>query len=255
MKSLYESILKSTKSGKLAFIKKWIFDNLFNHESISRITVEDVDKYFEVSANGEISTKSNIGLNIDNIKELPKDIKFKDVQASFCFGGKKEYVKPEIFPEYANKIYIDGSIGTIPSFKMDVCCGLVIEDHCPQLYHIEPIELNFVANKKSGNVWEDRYLDLGNTRIKKEDLDNIHCTGKSITALILENTSLEIELLKNIRRIKKGKKKGEYEHEIYTYLDEYFKNFPKCNIVNISKGDLKRVDMTTYNVWLLPKGV
>ena len=253
MKSLYESILTSTRSGKLAFIKQWIFDNLINHEIMSRLTVDDVDKFFEIGSNGEISTKSNMGLDIDIIKELPKDIKFKSVQTSFCFGEKKEYVKPEIFPEYANKIYIDGSIGTIPSFKMDVCCGLVIEHHGPQLHHIEPIELNFVANRKSGNVWGDRYLGLGNTRIEKKDLDNIHCTGESINGLILENTSLEIELLKNIRRIKKEQRgTGNFRDELDKYLNEYFVNFPQLKSVKISKGDIDRIDGVG---WLLPKGI
>ena len=252
MKTLYESILSSTKSGKLAFIKKWIYDNLFSLDTM-HVTLEDVDKFFDIGPNGEISSKSNMGVDLDMVKNLPKEVKFKNIQTTFCFGKNKDYVRPEIFPKYANKIYVDGSIGTIPSFKMDITCALVVENNGYQLNHIEPIELHFVPNIKSGEVWADRYLGFANTKIKKEDLDNIKCTGESITGMILDNTPIERELTKEIKRIRKERKiTGNFRDELDAYLDNYFNNFRKIKSIRLSKGNLDRIDGVG---WMLPKGI
>ena len=256
MKSLYESILASTQSGKVAFIKKWIFDNLFNHE-IHTYNMSAVDEFFDITPDG-ISTKQNINMGVDvdhNVKgEIPKEIKFNQIHSGFTFGRNKNITVKQL-PKYAHKLYINGEIGTIPSFKMELSCALEIEGSSTLLSKIEPIELKFVECKKTGKIWQDRYIKLDNTRITKKDLDNIKCTGESITALSIVNTGVQSEILKSIRTIKKGKRKGEYENEVSDYLSEYFKNFPECNRVWISQGELQRINMTTYDRWLLPKGI
>lgn len=256
MKSLYESILASTQSGKVAFVKKWIFDNLFNHE-MHTFNPSVVDEYYDISPNG-ISTKqqSNIGVDVDqNVKgEIPKEIKFNQIYDGFTFGRKKNITVKQL-PKYVHKLYINGEIGTIPSFKMELSSALEIDGSSTILEHIEPIELKFVEYKKTGKMWDDRYIKLDNTHIKKKDMDNIKCTGASIKSISIVNTSMQSEILKTIRTIKKGKRKGEYENEISAYLTEYFKNFPECDTVWISQGELQRIDMTTYDMWLLPKGI
>lgn len=256
MKSLYETILASTQSGKAAFVKKWIFDNLFNHE-LHTYKMSEVDELFDITPDG-ISTKqkSNMGVDIDhNVKgEIPREIKFNQIYAGFTFGRNKNITVKQL-PKYAHKLYINGEIGTIPSFKMELSCALEIEGSSTILSKIEPIELKFVECKKTGRIWEDRYIKLDNTHITKKDMDNIKCTGESITGLSIRNTDMQSEILKNIRLIKKGKRKGEYENEISAYLTEYFKNFPECNKVWIAQGELQRIGMTTYDLWLLPKGV
>ena len=256
MKSLYETILASTQSGKAAFVKKWIFDNLFNHE-LHTYKMSDVDELFDITPDG-ISTKqkSNMGVDVDhNVNgEIPREIKFNQIYAGFTFGRKKNITVKQL-PKYAHKLYINGEIGTIPSFKMELSCALEIDGSSTILSKIEPIELKFVECKKTGRIWEDRYIKLDNTHITKKDMDNIKCTGESITGLSIINTDMQSEILKSIRTIKKGKRKGEYENEISAYLTEYFKNFPTCNKVWIAQGELQKVNMTTYDVWLLPKGV
>ena len=256
MKSLYETILASTQSGKAAFVKKWIFDNLFNHE-IHTWNMSAVDEFFDITPDG-ISTRKdkNMGVDVDhNVKgEIPKEIKFNQIYTGFTFGRKKN-ISVKQLPKYAHKLYINGEIGTIPSFKMELSCALEIEGSSTILSKIEPIELKFVECKRTGKLWQDRYIKLDNTHITKKDLDNIKCTGASIESMSIVNTDMQSEILKNIRLIKKGKRKGEYENEISAYLDEYFKNFQECTIVAIAQGNLQKVKMSDYNVWLLPKGI
>ena len=154
MKSLYESILASTQSGKVAFVKKWIFDNLFNHE-IHTFNPSVVDEYYDITPDG-ISTKqqSNLGVDIDqNVKgEIPKEIKFNQIYDGFTFGRKKNITVKQL-PKYVHKLYINGEIGTIPSFKMELSSALEIEGSSTILEHIEPIELKFVEYKKTGRSY------------------------------------------------------------------------------------------------------
>lgn len=255
MKSLYESILSSTQSGKDSLIKKWIFDNLLNHE-MHTYNMNSVDELFDITPDG-ISTKrkSNMCVDIDfNVKgEIPKEIKFNQIYDCFAFGKKKNITVKQL-PKYAHKLYINGEIGTIPSFKMEVSNALEIYGNSTLLSNIEPIELNFVECKKFA-PWDDRYIKLDNTHIKKKDMDNIKCTGASVVRLSIKNTNMQSEILKSIRNIKKGKHRGEYEDEINAYLTEYFKNFPECKSVFITQGELQKIDMSDYYVWLLPRGI
>lgn len=255
MKSLYESILQSTMSGKYAFVKEWIRTHLFG-DTLSNLTMQTVDEFFEITPSGISTSKTtNMVVSVNLFDEkVPKEVNFDQIYTGFSFGKNKN-ISVKQLPKYAHKLYINGEIGTIPSFKMELSCALEIEGSSTLLSKIEPIELKFVEYKKTGRIWEDRYIKLDNTRITKKDLDNIKCTGESITALSIVNTGVQSEILKSIRTIKKGKRKGEYENEISDYLTEYFKNFPECNRVWISQGELQRINMTTYDRWLLPKGI
>ena len=228
---------------------------MLNHE-IHTWDASAVDEFFDITSDG-ISTRKdkNMGVNVDHVEgEIPKEIKFNQIYTGFTFGRKKNITLKQL-PKYAHKLYINGEIGTIPSFKMELSCALEIDGSSTILSKIEPIELKFVECKKTGRIWEDRYIKLDNTHITKKDMDNIRCTGESITGLSIINTDMQSEILRFIRTTKKGKRKGEYENEIYAYLTEYFKNFPECKKVWIAQGELQRVNMTTYDVWLLPKGV
>lgn len=228
MLSLYESILNSTNSGKLAMIKEWAIKNIGPEGS------------FTIGPKGEISTKKAVGIDFDHFESFPPYIKFEDCLGNFDLGNEPDRIIPERFPAYAKKMALYGSIKTLPSFKIDLSNALVCYG---ELDSIKPITLNFVKDKASNEILKDRYIDLSRTGIDSVSLHNIKCTGLPLRAFVLKGTKVEKEVCKELRRLKKEYHTKERSDQYDEYLNEYFhKYWPELASVDFHNMSLQYID-------------
>ena len=149
MKSLYESILSSTKSGKLALIKKWCEEN------------QPFAGNWEITKDNEIACTKRGGiliLKFDTFSELPDYIKFKDDNFLMITVGIASHVKLNVkslrgLPKVCGTLMIKGGIVELPSFEISTNWFSL---HTPDLKKTGDITINMVG----GNEQNDRVVRI-----------------------------------------------------------------------------------------------
>lgn len=227
MISLYESILGSTKAGKIQVIKDWCEENL---TGVSR--PGDGPISYEIDNNGKIIPAypgNPINLKYWNGKPIPSCVKFGNFgKGSFFSDTALTELKDEQLPENCSSIYINGKIGTIPSRRVKAQFGLSLNEYPQKLNKIEPFEIecsSLNGRKPTINV---SYSD-----VKLKDVLNITVIG-DVYKLDIMKTPAAVELLKIF---KKQEKKSELDLNrgfISNELNEMFKNFPELRYIAIS---------------------
>lgn len=221
MKSLYESILSSTKSGVPVIIKKWCEENLDfgNANGITRPST------FVIQNDRRITNAPKLNLNLTNVNEkIPDYIKFGEMTESFFVGTALKYMTKEQLPPKVKLLYIGGQTETIPSFKMECTQGLYINDYPQDLKHIEPI---YIECHSTNGGHRKPIINLGFTQIKLEDLKNIHVTG-DIYELDIKKTPAAQEIHKTVKNMEKEAERKGYFSDLNPvppfeeYLDEIF---------------------------------
>ena len=114
MISLYESILGSTKSGKMQVIKDWCEENISGVSYGAPIYIINNDGKIVPGYPG-----NPINLRDWNGKPIPSCIKFGDFgRGNFFSGTALSELKSEQLPDNCYLMYISGKIGTIPSRRI-----------------------------------------------------------------------------------------------------------------------------------------
>lgn len=233
MISLYESILSSTKSGSYALIDEWCKKNL-------RSMSNGVEEHgWMINSKNHVTNWTN-GTSTNSIQipssydtPVPDYIKFDgNEKGNFMIGQALNFMKPNQLPEVCEVLYISGYTKVIPSFKMKCISGLYISDYNHMLTGIEPIEIEMHATQ-SGN--RRPMINLDNTNIHLEDLQNIHITGE-VYSLYIKKTPVAQEIYKTIKKLdKKGAKEGKNLFE--DYLNEIFneKDWPGLRYIYLGE--------------------
>ena len=150
MKTLKESILSSTKTGKNSLIKQWCEKYLQYWSPLDG----DAAKYL-ITKDGKITTppeSSNLTVS-DTLKEkAPSYIKFDEIKDSFYIATEISFFKQEQLPPYMRKLFIT-NCKTIPSLKLKIDAHLSVNNSFSikgynKLETIEPIEIEFNKNSK-----------------------------------------------------------------------------------------------------------
>jgi hypothetical protein len=240
MKTLKESILSSTKTGK---------------EGISDLIEKWCKKHIEFSKDTYSFTKDNKIVNKDiydiivtDINEnIPHYINFGKLRGNFILHDEAiNYFNQEQLPEesYAFYIYINNDIEITKSFKYNVKNGFQISNEYSRknikngIKIIEPIEINF-PNK------DYTYIKIENTKIDISSIQNIKSNNKS---LFISGTSAALTLSHKVRMLEKNK------DAFYKYMNETFKNMPNLNWINYGVGvHLKKYNEDGKIIWKLEK--
>jgi len=146
MKTLYESILSSTKSGIKPAIEKWCIDhNIFDGD-------------FKINPDNTIShgKTTTLYLHFEDYSELPDYIKFKgdpdlNVNISPSSGkyvsSMKQITSFKGLPELVRALIIKSDIQVLPELKIDVLN--VFSIYSPRTKEYKNLEINF---KDNGNT-------------------------------------------------------------------------------------------------------
>ena len=216
MKSIKESILSSTKTGKDALIKQWCDKYLQYWSPING----DAPKY-SITKGGKITSPSggeDIIISSELKEKVPSYIKFDEIKGNFYIQTELGFFKQEQLPPYMERLFIS-NCKTIPSLKLKLDTHLSVNDLIEKpgynkLETIEPIEIEFTKKSK----FEKPNIHLENTNIDLKSLLNIKTNY--LYVLYIQNTPAAKEILKNIKKYKDSPDK---QNE---YLKDVFKNFP-----------------------------
>lgn len=253
MKTLYESILGSTKSGARAMIQKWCEENL----DFWRVPGVLRDNDFQILSDGSITNVGRYNLNLKDVHEkVPDYIRFAEITTNFFSDTALKYMKQEQLPPKVDLLYINGQIETIPTFKMICTHGLYINAYPQYLKHIEPIYIE-CHSTNGGNHKPIINLDL--SQIELDDLKNIHVTGE-IRDLYIKKTPAAKELHKTVKKLdKKAAKEGLYQgvtdrvSPYEDYLNEIFteKDWPGLRFIYLSDRTMLEHNPKTQHWYLV----
>lgn len=221
MKTLYESILGSTKSGKMQVIKDWCEENIA--APYTYIITSD-EKIIPGYPGNPINLKNWNG------KPIPSCIKFGNFgKGNFFPEDALSELKSEQLPDNCSIFYISGKIGTIPPLRIKAQFGFSINDFCNKLTNIEKLEIECSSLNGRKPI-----IDLSYTNVKLSDVMNIYVIG-DIYKLNITKTPAAKELLKIFNKQEKISEIDLNRGFISKELNEIFKNFPELRFIQVSE--------------------
>ena len=217
MKTLKESILSSTKTGKENIkekVKEWAQKNLRGN-FVCDLKISSVrDGYIAVN---------------ELTKEIPDYINF-DYVYEFIINNHINDITEKQFPNTISRLLFWGDCTEIDcpfTLKVDkrITCG----GYQHLLTKIKHFDIEF----KKSNDKNDGVLDLDYTGLKLEEIQKI--TAKNINILKIKDTPAGKTLIRNCKKFPKVDKAG-----LTKYLDDIFKNFEGLNIVDLNSRTMLR---------------
>ena len=217
MKTLKESILSSTKTGKeniIERIKEWVNKNLRGSFVCDLKISSTIDGYIHVN---------------ELVREIPDYINF-DYVYEFNINHHINDITEKQFPNDISTLFFWGDCTEINcpfTLKVDKkisCCGY---QHL--LKKIKHFDIEF----KKSNDRNNCVLDLDDTSLNLEELQKI--TAKNINILKIKDTPGARTLLRNCKKFPKVDKAG-----LTKYLDDLFKNFEGLDIVELNSRTMLR---------------
>lgn len=228
MITLYESILGSTKSGKIQIMKDWCDENLTFLSFPG-----DGSKPYEIDGNGKIipSYPGNpLNLKYWNGKSIPSCVKFGDLgKGNFFSDTALTELKNEQLPENCSVFYISGKLGTIPSRRIKAQFGLSLNEYPQKLTNIEKLEIECSTKNNRKPV-----IDISLSNVKLDDVLNITVIG-DIYNLKITKTPAAKELLKIFKKLESKSEPDLNRGFISNELNEMFKNFPELRYIEVGE--------------------
>lgn len=226
MITLYESILGSTKSGKIQIIKNWC------EENILRLSFSgDNPSLYKINDDGKIVPNypgNPINLKYWNGKPIPSCVKFGDFgKGNFFSDTALTELKNEQVPDNCDLFYISGKIGTIPSRRIKAQFGLYINEYPQKLTKIEKLEIECSTKNHRKPI-----IDISYTNVNLDDVLNITVIG-DIYNLKITKTPAAKELLKIFKKLESKAEPDLNRGFISKELNEMFKNFPELRYIEV----------------------
>lgn len=245
MRSLFESILTSTGSGKNREVRNWIEQNLMpminDKDNPFADKAESLEQVYSIKSDGTIDVKHDGILDFNILDSIPSFIKFGHCDGIFAFGDSKQsldwYYK---FPRSSRICLIGTSQKTLP--KMTLYCTEGVKFswfYANNLTTIEELNIDFHLKPNSNT-----YINFEKTKFDISQLKNIHITNGIIWSVKLHKSKIERQIRKKVSEIKKGKVQGEYEDLISDYLNEVFSTFT----------GLQYIDAQNFNAHIISNG-
>lgn len=220
MKTIKESILSSTKSGKNSIIKQWC-DEYIDPRHYSGVP-------YIITPDGKIteSYKGNgIALRRD-IKEVPSCIKFGSMFGSFHVKNNIDKFTSEQLPEETENIFFDGDV-IIKDMTLKSDRGLYFSSHHKGKFEIKNVKCRFFGDRKNRIIKAS--ICCENLPISLNDLMEFSFEeGSIIYRLNIIKTPAAEEIKKEIKKLKKK------DNQIDDYLNGLFGSWPGLRFVELS---------------------
>lgn len=227
MRTLKESILSSTKTGKTAItkekIEKWMDAN-----------IPYLKNAYEINNDLQICSKKSIIKIPEGITEIPKYIKFGDVD-ELALNCDVNILTKEQFPTSMNTFLISGRANNVIDIKFPLKINNRFSFSAfPHLVkEIKNLEVEFP--EVSSNI-----IDLSTTNIDIKDINNIN--SKNLIQLYITDTPAAKKIIGKVNKFIRDKDND----KMNAYLNDIFGHMPKIQIVCISHRTLLR---NVKNVW------
>lgn len=218
MKTLYESILSSTNTGKTAInrekIEKWIDANIPNLKNA-----------YEINKDLQICSKHFISIP-EGLTEIPKYIKFGDVK-ELVLNCDINILTEEQFPTSMKHFYISGRVNNIINinFPLKINTRLSVSAFPHLVKEIKNLEVEFPETPKK----HFKIIDLDTTNIEIKDIKNIN--AKNITHLYIRDTPAAKKIMRNVNKFIKDKDND----KMNDYLNDIFGHMPNIEVVVTSQ--------------------
>ena len=233
MKTLYESILSSTGSGKKVMIEKWCQEH------------KPFQDHWIINKNLEIERSTNDGYDLilpfDTYSALPDYIQFADDMTLRVLIGTSAYMKMNIeslrgLPKYCRKLIIKGEIKELPAFEIKTCYFAL---HTPSLKKTGKIVIQMMGEGGS----EDRVIRIKDMPYEEgksfaDLLPNLHVKGaRQFDVMNCAYLGDTFSKLMN-RKAEMNKYAGRFQfpvsNEALPLIDKYFgKNFDTSQLEEI----------------------
>ena len=221
MKTLYESILSSTKSGVKSLIKEWCDENI------------GVAYPYIINDEGKIIPGypgNPINLKAWNGKPIPNCVKFGDFgKGNFFSDTALIELKNEQLPENCSVFYISGKIGTIPSRRIKAQFGIYINEYPQKLTNIEKLEIECSSKNNRKPI-----IDISLSNVKLDDVLNITVIGDIYNLKIIKTPAAK-ELLKIFKKLESKSEPDLNRGFISNELNKMFKNFPELRYIEVGE--------------------
>ena len=228
MRSLFESILGSTKSGAYNVIKTWCEKNLRSMKNGEDEHGWMIDGNLCVTNWTNGKSVNSLFVDSKSSGSVPSCIKFAErLPGSFFVGQLLNYLKPEQLPKHVNLLYISGLTEKIPTFSMECRHGIYVNEYPQKLTHIDPI---YIQSSTDGH--QEPAYNFNDTKIDFESIQNIHVEG-NIYKLDIQNTPAAEVIKKQIKKCKKVDEKNGTD-TLTPYLESVFGHLPGLRFIGLS---------------------
>lgn len=222
MKTLYESILGSTKTGIIKSVEKWAESHIFS---------ADPQKYlsWKIDNDGKIVDNNNYNIVLNNKDDVvPEFVKFGDISTCFFIDNIDNIKDNQI--GVTKNLYILGEKANLSKRKFDV--GQICAIKSP-IITLKDTTVNFSDSNSK--------LDFTSTNF---ELPWIKELNTNVWRICLDKTPAEKELLKEIR---KAKKSETYQAEFSKKINELFSHLTSSGCIEIKNHSF--FHNQTNNFW------
>jgi hypothetical protein len=230
MKTLYESILSSTNTGKTAItkekIEKWIDTN-----------IPYLKNAYEINKDLQICSKYSIRIP-EGLTEIPKYIKFGDVK-ELVLNCDINILTEEQFPTNMNQFLISGRANNIIdiNFPLKINTRLSFSAFPHLVKEIKNLEVEFP------DTTNRHFIDLDTTNIEIKDIKNIN--AKNITNLYIRDTPAAKKIMRNVNKFIKDKDND----KMNAYLNDIFGHMPNIkNVVTSQRTILRNTEFNWFKL-------
>jgi hypothetical protein len=232
MKTIYESILSSTKTGKTAItkekIEKWIDAN-----------IPYLKNAYEI--NNDLQICSNCLIRIpEGLTEIPKYIKFGDVN-DIALNCDVNILTKEQFPTSMNTFLISGRANNVIDIKFPLKINNRFSFSAfPHLVkEIKNLEVEFPDTTSK----HFKIIDLDTTNIEIKDIKNIN--AKNITNLYIKDTPAAKKIMRNVNKFIKDKDND----KLNDYLNDIFSHMPNIeNVFTLQRTILRKGKISWFKL-------
>lgn len=235
MRTLKESILSSTNTGKEGKIKEWCEKHLssYNYKINSKGEIEDTNEH-------------GISINFHQDKPIPSYIRFGKIEGDFYIGNEINSLSKEQFPKSMNTLALKGNIDSLELKISEIntmygirCLSSSVQGYSKFKKGVKKIKIFVNSNKRSFIYSKD--IDLEETDIKLKDLKNIEVIGNDVNIMI-QNTPAS-RSLKKLYKMYKEKYVQEKIDYIKLFIENELPNFKDCsNYISIDNYTFKKFD-------------
>jgi hypothetical protein len=216
MKSLYESILGSTKTGKTVFtekMKEWARENIATE--------------FCLTPNISSALNSDLRLKSD-VKEIPEYVKFDYVNQFFINNLINEITEKQ-FPKEINILKFHGNVKKLNvDFTLKVNKVISCTAYSKLLEKIEKFDIEFT----NPNSIDSGNLDLALTSLDIDEIQKIN--AKNIKNLNILDTPAAKYLLKIAKKFQKSKDVEGFNE----YINKTFSNMQGLSVIILNSRTL-----------------
>lgn len=210
MKTLYESILGSTKTGIIKTIEKWAESHIFSANPQKYLS-------WKINNDGKIVENDNNNIILGNKDDVvPEFVKFGDISTCFFIDNIDNIKDNQI--GVTKNLYILGDKANLSKRKFDV--GKICAIKSP-IVTLKDTTVNFSISNSNSK------LDFTSTNF---ELPWIKELNTNVWRICLDKTPAEKELLKAIR---KANKYETYQAEFSKKINDLFSHLTNVGCIEI----------------------